>query len=137
MGDIKSNQLKDIPFPEDFTDEDKENYMNLFNVAKVEHADIYEKEKWIIHYGIIMYIKSEKGQKEPFTNEELKKIAEKFQNADWVKNKEVKCNGDENSYLYDKDNNPMFKDDSYFFKNNEEGNIAETSAEDKVVITLT
>lgn len=132
MGDIKSNQLKDIPFPDDFNDDDKEEYERLLNIAKVEHEGIYQTNRWIIHYGIIMYIRQQKGQAEPYSEEELKEIMKRYQLAE----KEVVCKGDEIPYLYDKENNPIFKDNSYFFKTNEEGNIAESSAVDRVEIEI-
>lgn len=134
MADIKSNQLKDIPFPVDFTDLDKEEYIRLLNLAMVEHSDVYESNKWIIHYGIIMHIRKEKGFECPFNEKELNEIVERYKTAEWTENKEVKCTGNETPYLYDKDNNPMFKDNSFFFKNDDEGNKAETIAEDKVVV---
>lgn len=134
MGDIKSNQLKDIPFPDDFTDDDKDEYLRLLNLAKIEHADVYQKEKWVIHYAIIMYIRKEKGLEMPFTDEEFKVIVNKYENPDWKENKEVVCKGDEIPFLYDKENNPIFKDNSFFFKNDEEGKVAETKAESKVQI---
>jgi len=130
---INSNELKDIPFPDEFTDDDKLEYETLLNQSKVIHSDIYNKDKWIIHYGIIMYIRSKKGMEQPYTNEELKKIINRYN----VKIEEVKCSGDEIPYLYDKNNNPIFKDNSYFFKNNEEGNIATTeNVLDKVEIEI-
>ena len=129
---IKSNELKDIPFPNDFNDEDKLEYEKLLNESKVIHPDIYNNERWIIHYGIIMFIRTKKGIQTPYSDEELQKIIDNYK----INVKEVKCNGDELPYLYDKENNPIFKDDSYFFKNNEEGNVAETKAEDKVEIEI-
>lgn len=136
MGDIKSNQLKDIPFPDDFTDDDKDEYLRLLNLAKIEHADVYETEKWIIHYGIIMYIRKEKGLAIPFTDEEFKAIVDKYEHPDWKENKEVVCNGNEIAYLYDKENNPIFKDNSYFFKNDGTGKIAESKAKDKIELEI-
>lgn len=129
---IKSNELKEIPFPDEFNDDDKLEYETLLNESKVIHPDIYNNERWIIHYAIIMYIRSKNGFKNPYTDEELQKIIDNYK----VNVKEVKCSGDELPYLYDKENNPIFKDNSYFFKNNEEGNVAETKAEDKVEIEI-
>jgi len=120
---IKSNDLKDIPYPEDFTEDDKQEFDKLFSESKIIHPDIYENERWIIHYSIIIHIRAKKGMAQPFTDEELKKIVNNYK----VNIKDIKCNGDEIDYLYDKENNPIFKDNSYFFKTNEEGNIANTS----------
>lgn len=136
MGDIKSNDLKDIPYPDDFTEDDKLEYMRLLNIAKVEHEDVFINNKWIIHYGIIMHIRKEKGFVCPFNDEELERIVERYRTASWTEDKEIKCNGDEIPYLYDKDNNPIFKDNSYFFKNDEDGKVAETKADDKVVLEI-
>lgn len=129
---IKSNDFKDIPFPSDFNDDDKDEYMKLLNLAKLEHSDVFESERWIIHYSIIMYIRKQKGLEEPYSEEELKEIISKYE----IKVKEVVCKGDENPYLYDKENNPIFKDNSYFYKLDEEGKVAETKAEDKVIIEV-
>lgn len=134
MANIKSNDFRDIPFPSDFTDEDKDEYMRLLNLSKFEHADVYEKEKWIIHYAIIMHIRKENGKEVQFTEDELKEIVSKFENAEWRNTKEVICTGKEDPYLYDKENNPIFKDNSYFFKNDDEGNVAETKAENTICI---
>jgi len=134
MANIKSNDFSDIPFPSDFTDEDKNEYMRLLNLSKFEHADIYEKEKWIIHYAIIMHIRKENGKEVQFTEDELKEIVSKFENAEWRDKKEVVCTGKEHPYLYDKENNPIFKDNSYFFKNDDDGNVAETKAENIISI---
>ena len=76
---IKSNQLKEIPLHNDFTDEDKDEYKRLLNMAKIEHADIYEKEKWIVHYGIIMHIRREKGHEQPISEDELKEIISRYE----------------------------------------------------------
>lgn len=124
---VKSCELKDIPFPIEFTDEDKATYEILFNESKTTHPDVYNNERWIIHYAIIMYIRNKNGYKTPLSDEELQDIVNKYKVILNEEVKEVKCNGDETPYLYDKENNPIFKDNSYFFKNNEEGNIAITS----------
>ena len=121
---IKSNELKEMPIPEDFTDEDKDEYKHLMNLSKIEHPDVYEKEKWIIHFGIIMYIRKHKGEAQPYTDEEFNQILKNYEINDDKKN--VKCDSNVLPYLYDKENNPIFKDDSYFYKNDEEGKVAET-----------
>lgn len=129
---IKSNELKDIPYPQEFDEEDKFEYDRLLNLSKVEHPDVFEKDRWIIHYGIIMYIRKKKGMEQAYTDEELQAIIDKYNEAS--KNTIINCSGDEIPYLYDKENNPIFKDDSYFFKKDDEGKIAETIANDKVTI---
>lgn len=121
---IKSNELKEMPIPEDFTDEDKDEYKHLMNLSKIEHPDVYEKEKWIIHFGIIMYIRKHKGEAQPYTDEEFNQLLKNYEINDDKKN--VKCDSNVLPYLYDKENNPIFKDDSYFYKNDEEGKVAET-----------
>lgn len=132
MSDIKSNDLKNLPMPEDFTDDDKLRFEVLYNESKVKHADVYKKEPWVIYFAIIMYIRSEKGQG-TLTNEELEELASKYKEVP----KEVICRGDEIPYLYDSSNNPIFKDNSYFFENNEIGNVAFTSnVDDTVIIEL-
>lgn len=121
---IKSNQIKEMPTPSDFNDEDKEEYKRYLELSKIEHPDIFERDKWIIHYGIIMYIRKQKGLSEPYTDEEFNDIVKRYE----LKEKEVKCDSNVLPYLYDKDNNPIFKDNSYFFKNDEEGKVAESKS---------
>lgn len=121
---IKSNQIKEMPTPSDFNDEDKEEYKRYLELSKIEHPDIFERDKWIIHYGIIMYIRKQKGLAEPYTDEEFNEIVKRYE----LKEKEVKCDSNVLPYLYDKDNNPIFKDNSYFFKNDEEGKVAESKS---------
>lgn len=132
MTDIKSNELSNMPLPDDFTDDDKLRFEVLYNESKVKHSDIYQREKWILYFAIVMYIRSEKGQG-TLTNEELEELASKYKQVP----KEVVCRGDEIDYLYNKDENPIFKDDSYFFENGKDGNVAFTSnVMDKVIIDL-
>lgn len=122
---IKSNELKQMPIPEDFTDEDKQEYERLLNLSKFEHPDIYEKEKWIIHFGVIMYIRKQKGLEQAYTEEEFNEIMNRYK----LEEKEVKFDSSNYPYLYDKENNPIFKDDSYFFKkDDEEGKVISTDA---------
>lgn len=132
MTDINSNSLKDLPMPDDFNDDDKLRFEVLYNESKVKHSDVYKKEPWIIYFAIVMHIRSERG-KGTLTNEELEELASKYKQVP----KEVVCRGDEIDYLYNKDDNPIFKDNSYFFENNEIGNVAFTSnVNDTVVIEL-
>lgn len=129
---IKSNELKQMPIPDDFNDDDKAEYEKLLNESRIEHPDIYEKEKWIIHFGIIMYIRKHKGLAQPYSDEEFNEIVKRYE----LQEKEVKCDSNVLPYLYDKENNPIFKDDSYFFKNDEEGKVAESKAESKVQLEI-
>lgn len=130
---MTNKEFKNIPLPSDFTDDDKDEYIKLMNLAKIEHADIYENEKWIIHYGIIMYIRKNKGVTESYTEEELKEIISKYD----LKEKEIKFDSSDYPYLYDKDSNPIFKDDSYFYKkDNDNGNVCESKADNQIEISL-
>lgn len=129
---INSNTLKDIPMPDDFNDDDKLRFEVLYNESKVKHSDVYKKEPWIIYYAIIMNIRSEKGHL-TLTDNELEELASKYKQVP----NEVICNGKEIPYLYDSSNNPIFKDNSYFFENDKNGNNAFTSnVIDKVIIEL-
>jgi len=101
---IKSNVLKEVPYPDEFDDNDKLEYDNLYSMAKVLHKEIEEKEPFIIHTAIIGHIRAKKGMAEPFTNEELQAVKDSYV----LKSKVFECKGDEDPYLYDKDKNPMF-----------------------------
>jgi len=101
---IKSNILKEVPYPDGFTEEDKINYDQLYAQAKLIHADVERENPFIIHTAIIGYIRANKGLAEPFTNEELEAVKNSYK----LKSKIVECNEDENSFLYDKENNPIY-----------------------------
>jgi len=111
---IKSNELKEVPYPNDFNDDDKLEYDRLDAEAKVYHSDVYENEHWIIHLAIIAHIRSKKGVAFPVTDEELNALKDRYS----VNVKEVTCNGDEIPYLYDKQNNPIFKPNEALFEVN-------------------
>lgn len=101
---IKSNILKEVPYPDGFTEEDKIEYDQLYAQAKLIHADVERENPFIIHTAIIGYIRANKGLAEPFTNEELEAVKNSYK----LKSKIVECNEDENSFLYDKENNPIY-----------------------------
>lgn len=100
----KSNTLKMVPYPDEFTDEDKATYDKLYNDAKILHTEIEKENPFIIHLAIIAHIRANNGYGEPFTNEEL----EELKNSYKITQKEFKCEVDENHYIYDKENNPMY-----------------------------
>lgn len=101
---IKSNILKIIPYPDEFTEDDKLEYDTLYAQAKVIHTDIERDNPFIIHMSIIAHIRAKKGMEQPFTNEELEEI----KNSYILKSTLVECNEPEDHYIYDKENNPMF-----------------------------
>lgn len=130
---IKSNILKNPVYPEDFTEEDKMKFDELSNEAQIIHKNVYENEPFIIYYSIVFYIRKLKGLEQSFTDDELQNLIKSYE----LKNTNIKCNGDEIDYLYDKENNPIFKDNDYFFKKKNEddndSNIVET--ENKLLTT--
>jgi len=102
---IKSNILKEVPYPDDFTDEDKLEYDTLHAQAQVIHKKVAEEEPFIIHTAIIGHIRAKKGMEQPYTNEELQAVKDSYQ----LKSKIIECNKDEvDPYLYDKENNPIY-----------------------------
>ncbi len=101
---IKSNILKEVPYPDGFTEEDKIEYDKLYAQAKLIHADVELENPFIIHTAIIGYIRASKGMAEPFTDEELEAVKNSYK----LKSKVVECEEPENSYIYDKENNPMY-----------------------------
>lgn len=101
---IKSNILKEVPYPDEFTDEDKIDYDTLYSQAKLIHPDIERENPFIIHISIIGHIRAKKGMAEPFTNEELEAVKNSYK----LKSKVVECDAPKDSYLYDKENNPIY-----------------------------
>jgi hypothetical protein len=101
---IKSNEFKLVPYPDDFTDDDKLEYDNLYAQAEILHAKTAKEEPFIIHTAIIGHIRAKKGMAEPYTNEELEAV----KNSYILKSKEVSFDPQEQPYLYDKENNPMY-----------------------------
>ena len=101
---IKSNILKTIPYPDEFTDEDKIEYDRLYAEAKFIHADVEKENPYIIYISIIAYIRAKKGMATEFTDEELMAVKNSYK----LKSKVVECDAPEDHYIYDKDNNPMY-----------------------------
>jgi hypothetical protein len=101
---IKSNILKEVPYPDGFTDEDKIQYDTLYAQAKIIHSEVEKENPFIIHTAIIAHIRSLKGLAMDFTNEELEAVKNSYN----LKTKVVECDAPENHYIYDKDNNPMY-----------------------------
>lgn len=124
---IKSNEFKktDELYPEDFTEEDKIRFDELWEEAKIIHADVFKTDPWIIRLAIIGYIRANKGQAEPFSNEDLEHLKSQYK----LETREFTTDISNNPYLYDKDNNPIFKPDSYFFQE-VNSNVVNTVNED-------
>lgn len=111
---LKSNQFKktDELYPDEFTDDDKLKFDELWEQAKIIHAEVYATDPWIIRLSIIGYIRANKGMAEPFTNEDLEHLKNQYQ----LETREFTTDTSNHPYLYDKDNNPIFKPNSYFFE---------------------
>lgn len=133
---IKSNEFKktDELYPDDFTDEDKEKFDELWEQAKVIHSEVFKSDPWIIRLATIGYIRANKGMAEPFTNEDLIHLKDQYK----LEGREFTTDTSNNPYLYDKENNPIFKPDSYFFEE-VNSNVVTTSNVDLTAnkITLT
>ena len=133
---IKSNEFKktDELYPEDFTDEDKEKFDELWEQAKVIHSEVFKNDPWIIRLATIGYIRANKGMAEAFTNEDLIHLKDQYK----LESREFTTETSNNPYLYDKENNPIFKPDSYFFEE-VSSNVVTTSNVDLTAnkITLT
>ena len=101
---IKSNEFKQTMYPDDFTEEEKLEYDTLSAQAKLIHPEVAKDNPYIIHISIIGYLRAKKGMECPFTDEELLKVKESYK----LESKVIECKEPEDSYLYDKDNNPMY-----------------------------
>lgn len=101
---IKSNILKEVPYPLEFTEEDKLEYDTLYAQAKLIHADVEKETPFIIHLSIIAHIRAKKGMAEVFTDEELQELKDKYV----LKSKVVECDEPPDSYLYNKELNPIY-----------------------------
>lgn len=101
---IKSNILKSVPYPDEFTESDKLEYDVLYAQAKIIHEEIEKENPFIIHMSIIAHIRAKKGMEEPFTNEELEEI----KNSYVLKSRIIECSEPKDHYIYDKDNNPIY-----------------------------
>jgi len=103
---IKSNILKSKAhiYPPEFTNDDKTEYDRLFSEAEIIHKSICENEPWIVRLAIIGHIRTNKGMREPYTDEDLEALKDNYK----LKTREFTCDSNELPYLYDKENNPMF-----------------------------
>lgn len=101
---IKSNVLKEIPYPDDFNENDKLEYDTLYAQAKLIHTDVAKDNPFIIHTAIIGYIRAKKGMVETFTDEELEAVKNSYK----LESKVIECKEPTDSYLYDTENNPMY-----------------------------
>lgn len=112
---IKSNILKQVPYPDEFTDEDKLEYDALYAQAKLIHAQIEQENPFIIHISIIAHIRAKKGMAEPFTDEDLEAVKNSYK----LKSKVIECDAPKDSYLYDKENNPIYFPDKLTISSDE------------------
>lgn len=101
---IKSNILKEVAYPDEFTDEDKVEYDTLYAQAKLIHSQIERENPYIIHISIIAHIRAKNGMGVDFTNEELEAVKNSYK----LKSKVIECDAPKDSYLYDKENNPIY-----------------------------
>lgn len=105
---IRSNTLKTIPYPEEFTDEDKLEYDALYAQAKVIHADVEKDNAFIIHTAIVAHIRAKNGRGVDFTDEELEAVKNSYKHYASPDDKLIKTELPEDHYCYDKENNPMY-----------------------------
>jgi hypothetical protein len=101
---IKSNLLKQVPYPTEFSEDDKALYDKLYAESKIIHAEIERDTPFIIHYAIIAHIRDLNGNLEPLSDTELETMKELYK----LTATEFKCEEPPDSYLYDKENNPMY-----------------------------
>ncbi len=101
---IKSNIFKSVPYPDEFTEEDKIEYDKLYAEAKLIHTDVERDNPYIIHIAIIAHIRAKNGMGVEFTDEELMDVKNSYK----LKSKVVECDAPEEHYIYDKENNPMY-----------------------------
>lgn len=101
---IKSNILKQVPYPDEFTELDKIEYDKLYAQAKIIHSEIEKENPFIIHTAIIGYIRANKGMAQPYTDEELEQVKNSYK----LESKVIKCELPEDHYIYDKENNPIY-----------------------------
>lgn len=111
---IKSNEFKKTEelYPDDFTEDDKFKFDELWEQAKIIHSEVFKTDPWIIRLATIGYIRANKGQAEPFSNEDLEHLKSQYK----LESREFTTDVSNNPYLYDKDNNPIFKPNSFFFE---------------------
>jgi hypothetical protein len=58
---LPSQVLKKHIYPDDFSEDDKLEFDRLDVESKLYHADIYKKDKWLIHLAIIGYIRKQRN----------------------------------------------------------------------------
>ena len=58
---LPSQVLKKTIYPEDFTKDEELEFDRLDVESKLYHADIYRKDKWLIHLAIIAYIRKQRN----------------------------------------------------------------------------
>jgi hypothetical protein len=105
---LRSNILKTVPYPDEFTEEDKVNYNVLYAQAKLIHADVERDNPFIIHTAIISHIRQLKGMSADFTDEELQTVRASYNDYSDPASKIVKCEEAEDHYIYDKEKNPIY-----------------------------
>lgn len=101
---IKSNILKEVPYPDEFDEADKLEYDTLYAQCKILHTDVEKENPFIIHMSIIAHIRAKKGMAESFTNEELEAVKNSYK----LDKKVFECDVPNDHYIYDKENNPMY-----------------------------
>lgn len=101
---IKSNILKEVPYPDEFSEEDKIEYDKLYAEAKIIHSDIEQETPFIIHTAIIAHIRIKNGYGEPYTNEELEAVKKQYE----LKSRVFETVLPEDDFAYDKENNPIY-----------------------------
>ena len=101
---IKSNILKTVAYPDEFTEEDKLEYDTLYAQAKIIHANVEKENPFIIHLAIIGHIRSKKGMAQPYSNEDLQNLKDSYK----LTSKTIECDSNAEPYLYDTEKNPIF-----------------------------
>jgi len=112
MSILKSNIVKsnEYLYPPEFDENDKLEFDRLWDEASIIHKSIFDTEPFIIRLAIIGHIRTNKGLKEPFNNEDLENLKEQYK----LKQKIFECNPDDEPLLYDKKKNPIFFPEEYF-----------------------
>jgi hypothetical protein len=124
---IKSNILKTVPYPDEFTEEDKLEYDTLYSQSKIIHADVERNNPFIIHTAIIAHIRAKNGMAIAFTDEELTNIKNSYK----LQSKEIKCDAPEGHYIYDKENNPMYFPSKLIISSDEDDKNSQVILESK------
>jgi len=97
---LPSQVLKKQIYPEDFSEDEKLEFDRLDVESKIYHADIYKRDRWLIHLAIIGYIRKQRngGDDDVILNDdEIAEMKEKYK---------LKCrvfNTDIPEFLQDKD----------------------------------